>query len=250
MGKSSERSSAGAFVVEGVRLVEEGAKAGWPASLVLYSDALSARGKDLVARLATAGAETELVAGHVLASISATETPQGLLAVFKTHSLPVAKEIDFVVIADGIRDPGNLGALLRTAAAAGVQLLIVTPGSVDVYSPKVLRAAMGAHFHLPVQNLDWSEIKPLLKEGAAPLHVFVADAGQGLACWTADLRQPCALVIGSEAEGVSQAARDLADAALTIPMPGQSESLNAAAAASILIFEVVRQRLTHSPTFQ
>jgi TrmH family RNA methyltransferase len=162
--------------------------------------------------------------------------------VFKTQPLPIPDAIDFVIIADGIHDPGNLGTLLRTTAAAGAQLLITTPGSVDAFSPKVLRAGMGAHFHLPILDLDWPEIQHLLKDRSPQLRVFLADAGQGASCWETDLRQPCALVIGGEAEGASQAARDRADAGLSIPMPGKSESLNAAAAASILIFEVVRQR--------
>jgi len=245
--RSRERVSTGAFVVEGVRLVEEGANSGWPASLVLYSEDLSTRGKQVVAHLANSGAEVELVAGHVLASIADTNTPQGLMAVFTTQAQPIPEAIDFVIIADGLRDPGNLGTLLRTTAAAGAQMLIVTPGSVDAFAPKVLRAAMGAHFHLPIQTLDWLEIQHLLKDRPSPLRLFLADADQGLACWETNLCQPCALIIGSEAEGASQPARDLADASLTIPMPGKSESLNAAVAASILIFEVVRQRASSIP---
>lgn len=242
LARPRERRLQGGFVVEGVRLVEEGAAAAWPASLVLYSETLSPRGMAVVERLAGAGAEAEPVADRVLQSVSDTETSQGILAVFRLHPLPWPEALDFVLIADGIRDPGNLGTLMRTASAAGAHGIVLTPDSVDAFAPKVLRAAMGAHFHLPVQTLEWPAIALFVKERPRPLRVFLAESGQGLACWQADLRQPIALVIGGEAEGASTPARRLADASLTIPMPGPSESLNAAAAAAILMFEVVRQR--------
>jgi len=195
-----------------------------------------------VTRLEAAGAETEQVSLQIMKSLSETETAQGLLAVFPIRILPLPPALNFILIADAIHDPGNLGTLMRTAAAAGVQGMILTPGTTDPFAPKVIRAGMGAHFRLPIHSLDWPDIHTLLKAGPHPLVVYLTDVAQGAPYWQADLTHPVALLIGSEAEGASAASRLLADSALHIPMPGGSESLNAAVAAAVLLFEVVRQR--------
>ena len=241
LGRPRDRREAGAFVVEGVRLAEEALAAGWEPQIVLFSSELSPRGREVVDRLGAGGVEVEEVAPDVLQSVSETETSQGLLAVLPIRPLPIPSPLDFLVIADAIHDPGNLGTLLRTAAAAGVQAVALAPGTADPYSPKVVRAAMGAHFRLPISALDWEGIQRLV-ESTPDMKVYLAEAGTGEVCWQADLRGPLALVIGSEAQGATPAARRLAGASLQIPMPGQSESLNAAIAAAVLMFEVVRQR--------
>jgi TrmH family RNA methyltransferase len=164
---------------------------------------------------------------------------------------PLPTELHFVLVADNLRDPGNLGPLLRTAAASGAQAALLSPGTTDAFAPKVLRAGMGAHFRLPVFHLTWDEIRAVCKEPVRPagepqrsLRIFLAEASDGTPCWDLDLRQPLTLIVGSEAEGASREALALADELITIPMPGKSESLNAAIAASILLFEIVRQRRT------
>ncbi|HEY3345667.1 MAG TPA: RNA methyltransferase [Anaerolineaceae bacterium] len=245
LGRARERQQAGEFVVEGVRLVEEAAQSGWKAHLVLYTEQLSERGQQAIKGLQAAGAEIEQVAPAVMEAISDTETSQGVLAVFPLPGARLPEHLDFLVLADHLHDPGNLGTLLRTAAAAGVQAVIASPGTADPFSPKVLRAAMGAHFRVPVVEMEWDAIGAALKKSAAGYpapRVFLAEAEGGQTCWQADLRGPLALVIGSEADGVSAQARALAHASLRIPMPGKSESLNAAVAGAILMFEVVRQR--------
>jgi TrmH family RNA methyltransferase len=176
----------------------------------------------------------------VLAAASDTDTPQGVLAVLTLRSLPDARRPDFVFIPDGVRDPGNLGTMLRTAAAAGAAAAWIPPGTADPYAPKVVRAAMGAHFRLPLEALDWEAIAARLTE--SELHLYLAASGGGLPYTGANFRRPSALVLGSEAEGVSPAGQALEHTTVHIPMPGQAESLNAAAAAAILLFEVVRQR--------
>ncbi len=241
--KRKARADEQAFVVEGVRLVEEAQAAHWQPELVLYSAQLSERGMQVVQRFEQDGAEVVEVTPHLMDQTAGTETPQGLLAVFHQKRLPLPHPLTFVLIADNLRDPGNLGTLLRTAASAGVQAALLSPGTTDAFAPKVLRAGMGAHFRLPVEHMEWDEIHSVVK--AAPragLKVYLAEAAEGVICWEEDLTHPMALVVGSEAEGSSPPARALADSAITIPMPGKSESLNAAIAASILIFEVVRQR--------
>ncbi len=244
LARPRERREQGAFVVEGVRLAEEALASGWPPELVLFSAETSPRGHDLVQKFAQAGVEVEQAAESVMQALSATETSQGILAVLPARELPLPEKLDFVVIADSLRDPGNLGTLLRTAAAAGAQAVFLGPGTADALAPKVLRAAMGAHFRLPIYALGWEQIRALTQEGSKGerLHVYLAEAEGGQPYWQSDLRRPVALLIGGEAEGATPAGRALADDLLHIPMPGESESLNAAVAAGILLFEVVRQR--------
>lgn len=236
----SARREAGAFVVEGVRLAEEALTSGWPAQLVLYSEDLGSRGRLVVDNFTAQGAPVELVAEHVLQSASDTQTPQGVLAVIEMHLLPLPARPDFVFIPDGVHDPGNLGSMLRTAAAAGVQAVLIPRGAVDAYAPKVVRAGMGAHFHLPIASLAWEEIANLL--GRDDLQIYLADAAAGEPYFQCDLRRPLALIVGGEAQGAGEAACRLADATLHIPMASGVESLNAAAAAAVLLFEVARQR--------
>ncbi len=238
--QSKARQDAHAFVVEGVRLVEEALASGWKAQLVLYTADLGERGQKLVEGFAGCGAPVEQVSPQVFQSASDTQTPQGVLAVLSMQSLPPPDRLDFLLIPDSVRDPGNLGAMLRSASAAGVQAVYIPPLTADPYAPKVVRAAMGAHFRLPISSLDWPEIHRSIQE--ADLRVYLAAAGEGIAYTLADFSSPLALVVGGEAEGGSPAASELADARVQIPMPGGIESLNAAVAAGILLFEVVRQR--------
>ena len=241
LGRRQARDEAQVLVAEGVRLVEEALQAGLRPGLVLYSDVLSERGRLVVQRLEAAGAETEETFPKLLDSLSATETSQGLLAVFNRMEKPLPVKPDFILVIDQVRDPGNLGTLLRSAAAAGVQAVLLAPGTTDAYAPKALRAGMGAQFRLPLRALDWREIQQFCRPGLA---MYLAEAWEGIPCWQIDLRWPLALVVGGEAEGATKDAREAADGLVTIPMPGESESLNAAIAASILMFEIVRQRST------
>lgn len=241
LGRSKERREAGMFVAEGVRLVEEAVKANWPFQFVLFSAGLSERGEELIKTLTANHVDVEEVSGDLLQKVSETETPQGILAVLPLADLPSPGSPNFVLIADQIRDPGNLGTLLRTAAAAGVQAALLPPETTDAFAPKVLRAGMGAHFRLPIHLMTWEEIEQLGK--SAKLQFYLADVN-GKSCWETDLRQPLALIIGGEAEGADDEARKLAKQRISIPMQGKVESLNAAVAGSIVMFEVVRQRTT------
>ncbi len=239
LSQRKTRESSGEFALEGVRLVEEALASGWEARSLLYTAELSNRGQELVAISRLRGVEVEETAPHVLKAAADTENPQGILGVFARRELPLPERPNFVVIADGLRDPGNFGTLLRTAVAAGVQAVLSAPGSVDAFSPKVLRAGMGAHFRLPLREWSFAEMAAWLKPGC---RVLLSESAQGTPCWQFDLRAPLALLVGAEAEGASAEGRALADALVTIPMPGNSESLNAAVAAGVLLFEVVRQR--------
>jgi TrmH family RNA methyltransferase len=239
-GRPKERLESQAFLVEGVRLLEEALAADWPMHFVLYAAGVSERGRELVKKLEAKSIEVEQIADTLLNSISETENSQGLLAVLNYSSLPLPRSPDFILIADRIRDPGNLGTLLRTAAAAGVQAVLLPPETTDAFAPKVLRAGMGAHFRLPIHNLTWDEIRAVTE----PLKVFLADM-QGTPCWQTDFRPPLAIIVGGEAEGATEEARQMAEMAVSIPMPGKAESLNAGVSGAILMFEVVRQRKLH-----
>ncbi len=243
LGRPKERREAGAFLAEGVRLVEEALVAGWPIRFVLHSPDISERGARLVGELKQRGAPVELVDGVLLQSLSETETSQGILAVLDEHELPLPAAPDFLLIPDSVRDPGNLGTLLRSAEAAGVQAVLLPPETTDAFSPKVVRAGMGAHFRLPIRTASWAAITVLLGAMPPARQVYLAEMG-GASCWEADFKAPLALIIGGEAAGATQAARELATRLVSIPMLGGTESLNAAVAGSILMFEVLRQR-TH-----
>lgn len=245
--KSRHRREERAFVVEGMRLAEEALQSGWEARLVLYDPGLSERGQQAVEAFARQGVPIEQVSPQVMRAASDTGAPQGLLAVIALRELPPPPGLDFVFIPDEVRDPGNLGTMLRTALAAGVQAVYLTPGSVDAFSPKVVRAAMGAHFHLPLLARDWAAIQADARRHS--WKIYLAAAGEGLAYTQADFRQPLALITGGEAQGAGSTARSLAHQPVHIPMAGGAESLNAAVASAVLMFEVARQRSAAPPRF-
>jgi RNA methyltransferase, TrmH family len=241
LSSAALRQSEGVFIVEGVRLVEEALNSGWALREILVSTGLNTRGRDLFDMAASVKCNRYEVSEAVMAEISDTETPQGIVAVLGMRELPLPDKLEFALVLDAIRDPGNVGTILRTASAAGVNAVLIAPETADPFSPKVLRAGMGAQLKLPVWDCDWPTIKSLVKEKAS-LKVFLADMGKGVVLWEAPLKEPIALIICNEANGPSPAARALADEVITIPMPGDSESLNAAIAASLLVYEVLRQR--------
>ena len=234
------RRQEGILIIEGVRLIEVSHNAGWRPDLVLFSDDISQRGKLLLQQFTDKGVIVTQVTPHVMQAAGDTQTPQGILAVVPVLELSDPEEVNFLLVLDGIRDPGNLGTILRTAQAAGVDAVITTPGTVDHFSPKVIRSGMGAHFKLPIHQYDWDKIQNLII--SYDLHVFTADSSNGLAPYETNLNYPLALIIGGEAEGASQEAVKLTNSILHIPMIGEIDSLNSAIAAAILMFEVLRQR--------
>jgi len=243
LGRAKERREAGLFVAEGVRLVEEAVKANWPFRFALFSSGLSERGEQLIQTLAENHIDVEETSGDLLQKVSETETPQGILAVLQLDQLPIAGSPSLVLIPDQVRDPGNLGTLLRTAAAAGVQAVLLPPETTDAFAPKVLRSGMGAHFQVPIHSMTWEEIEQMVR--SANLQVYLADMN-GRSCWETNLREPLALIIGGEAEGAGEEARRLTGQHISIPMLGKLESLNAGVAGSVLMLEVVRQRSVSS----
>lgn len=229
------------LVAEGVRLVEEGVHSGRTPQLVLYSEALSSRGQQLLQKLQSGSVKIEEVSGQVLNSLSETETSQGILAVFPFQFSPLPASTETIVLLDNIRDPGNLGTILRTALAGGVQMVVLTEGCADVSAPKVVRSAMGAHFTLPIAQLDTPAILQWINSIKPTIKVWKTDVSSGKAYYDEDLTQPGILMIGNEAHGLSEQFQAIPHQVLHIPMPGSIESLNAAIASAILIFERARQ---------
>jgi RNA methyltransferase, TrmH family len=232
------REKEGRFVVEGTRLVEEAIIAEVPFDFVFYSEP-DLRAQALLDRLIAHRVEIVEVSPAVMKACADTEHPQPLLAVLPFVNIaPSANSL--LLICDGLADPGNLGTLLRTAAAAHVDSTLLAPGTVDPFNPKVLRGSMGAHFRIPIETLDWEQIKAR----TAGLQVRLAEATGGARYDEVDWKVPSALIVGSEADGPSTEARALAGQSIYIPMPGGSESLNAAVAGSVILFEAVRQILS------
>lgn len=236
--KRLARERQSAFVVEGVRWAREVVAAGLPVNLVLHTDHLDARGRGLVNSLARQGAEVRPVSDQVMAACTDTQSPPGILIVLPIPELAVPEPLTLALIIDGLADPGNMGTLLRTALAAGVQAAFCTPGTVDPYNPKVLRGAMGAHLRLPIIPLEGRE----LPDRISGLDVWLAEAHSGVPYTTVDWRPPSALAIGGEAHGPSDPIRRIASGQVHIPITAGVESLNAAIAAAVILFEVVRQR--------
>lgn len=178
----------------------------------------------------------ELASG-LFAELSPVETPSGLLAVIDIPHLKMPEQPAFCLLLEDVQDPGNLGTILRSAAAAGAQVAWLSVNCADAWSPKVLRSGMGAHFVLPLE-----ERVNLLERAAAFAGLTVATSlGAVQSFYALDLTGPVAFMIGNEGAGLSADLLAMAGAQVRIPMPGAVESLNAAAAASVCLFERVRQ---------
>ena len=239
LSKSRSRSAQMRLVCEGVRLVEEALHSEQDFVFVLVADELlTSRGKFLVEELLAYKVPIETVKADVIQRVSDTETSQGIIAILKKRTLPLPKTASMIFVPAEISDPGNMGTMLRTAMAAGVELVLIPPSTVDVFSPKVMRAAMGAHFHLAIHLSSWKEIQEILQD----IPCYVAEAEAKLSYDQVDFRQHFALIIGSEARGAGKEAQELATQRISVPMAKNCESLNAAVAAGIILFEAVRQR--------
>ena len=224
------------FVLEGVRLVEDALSIDVKPEVILYRHGAEESLASLLGKFESRGVPCLAVEPALFDDIADTDTPQGIIAICPWLNLTPPDPMDFVLIFDELRNPGNLGSALRTATAVGVDAVIVAPGSVDPYNPKVVRGAMGSHLRVPVLQWDWEQIT------AEGLSLFVAQMGGAVSIYEVDWRQPCGIIIGGEAHGPQRQALQLATENVYIPMVG-GESLNAAVAASVILYEVFRQRL-------
>ena len=225
------------IAIEGLHLVQEAVKSG----LTLHTVFVRSGNEALLEQLAVGDAEVLIVAEEVFLSAAMTEHPQGIAALVEAPEFTVEamfRGIPLVVIAAGLQDPGNLGTLVRSAEAFGATGMIFLPGTVSLWNAKTLRASSGSAFRLPVVALAADEAFAVLR--AQGVRVFAALARDGDS--DADLRGPSALLVGNEGAGLPEAWIAQADARVTIPLPGAVESLNAAIAGSVLLYEAMRQR--------
>lgn len=252
------RKKYGLFLMEGPHLLETLLDAQMLPQEVYYQPELlqrTARGRALLHRLLHLPGLTSYqlveVSERVMEAISEVQTAQGVVSVMPQGVFDPAKlqarrrnvPRPALLVLDDLADPGNLGTILRTALAADVELVLLTSNCVDYYSPKVIRAAAGAHITLPVAtDLAWSAIaERVLQHCQHSPQVLLAEADGTALYYEQDLTRPFALIIGNEAHGPSQEARALATLTVSIPLANGVESLNAAMAAGIILYEAVRQ---------
>lgn len=237
-----ERRKSGLTLLDGAHLIAAALAANWPLQLLVVSES-GAASAEIADLLAAAPAELVRIVlpDALFAHVSPVDTPSGVLARIEwplsRPTLPVFA--DSVIVLDRVQDPGNLGTILRTAAAAGVRDALLTEGCAQAWSPRVLRAGMGAHFALHIHE----QVDALSLLAAFPGPRLATALGEGAqALYDFDLRGPVAWMFGAEGQGLSAALLAAADGRVIIPMPGAIESLNVGAAAAICLFEQVRQR--------
>lgn len=242
-----DRVEKGLYYVEGLRIVNEALKENVKISEVAVSEEFAADSLNagILSKIEMLNVKTHLFSAKLFKEIADTETPQGIIAVIRIKNHELELELDrtgLYVILDSIRDPGNIGTIIRTADAAGFSGVILSIGCVDLYNPKVLRSTMGSVFHMPVyQSEDIIKVIKLLKSKG--INLYVSHIEGIVSIFKADMSYGSAIVIGSEAEGVCEEVKILADLLVRIPMPGKAESLNASVAAGIMMYEAVKQRL-------
>jgi TrmH family RNA methyltransferase len=236
-----ERYAQRRVLVEGLRLVRDAWQSGATMhQLFCVPEFVAAQVESQALVQAIRGARVEILpcSAEVFATLSETVTPQGIAATVALPELPVPETRRLTLLLDQVRDPGNAGTLLRSAAAAGVDLTLFGPETVDPFNEKVMRAGMGAHFRMPLRVAErWEELATWV-EVDQPL--FVAEAAGETLYDEVDWTTPATLVVGGEASGASTWVRHRA-IPIAIPMAHGTESLNAAVAASVILFEAARQ---------
>jgi TrmH family RNA methyltransferase len=244
------REREGCFLVEGIRVVGEAMTCGAPLDTLVYAPDLlvSERAQALVEQVEPA--RRLVLSGDVFRTLSDRDEPQGIAAVIRIQDRPLAaiplSGNLLVVVAHQLRDPGNLGAIIRTADAVGASGVVVVGTSVDLYDPQTVRATMGSLFALPVVRLeDEAALSAWYKEVRAaglPLLVVASSAHGAQVHFDVDYRRPLVLLVGNERYGLPASMRQEADVLVRLPMVGRATSLNVSAATAALVYEIVRQR--------
>ena len=240
IASSRDRRKSGRCVLEGEHLVSVYvARIGLPETLVILEDAVE-RPAVQALLAAVAPARALIVADTVWRELAQIPPGVGVLAVIAAPESIPQPPAAFCLLLEDVQDPGNVGSILRTAAAAAVEQVLLSPSCAFAWSPKVLRAAQGAHFHLSITEgadlVGWAR----RYDGT----VAATVAAGGVTVFHAPLRDRIALVLGNEGAGISPAMLGASSVHLTVPMPGAFESLNVAAAAAVCLYECVRQRTT------
>ncbi|WP_310551843.1 TrmH family RNA methyltransferase [Paenibacillus glufosinatiresistens] len=242
--EKKHRDKSGTYIIEGVHLVQEALLAQAEVEVLAYSaeTGMPAELKPLLQDVP--GMEVVGVSAAVIAKCSSTNTPQPVFAVVRKEprgaEALLAMKDALVIVLDGVQDPGNVGTIIRSADAAGAAGVVLGRGCADLYNPKTIRSTMGSLFHLPIAEAELAELLPEAQRRGT---LLLSTSLQGAeSCYSHDFRGSQWLVIGSEGRGISPETAALVDKSLLIPMKGRAESLNAAMAATILLFEGMRQR--------
>lgn len=241
------RDETRSFFVEGSRLVNEVLESQFKLKKIVVSDKFynNMQNADYINTFKDISCEKYIITDKLYKQLTDTTSPQGILVEAEQKFFEYSDSIfegSFFLILEDVQDPGNMGTIIRTADAAGVNAIFVTEGCVDIYNPKVLRASMGSVLHLPI--IELSDLSELLADcKMARIKIFATNLKAKKSCYEASYENKLALIIGNEANGVCESTLNMVDETIIIPMSGRAESLNAAAAASILIYEVFRQRI-------
>lgn len=226
-----------AYVIEGTRWAAELVQMPRQPELVFYTEEWrQTAAHDHI--LQQIDSPKQVVNESVMAAMSDTQTPPGILAVLPQQQLSLPLQPSLLLILDGVTNPGNLGTMLRSAGAAGADGVLLGPGCADVFNPKTVRGGMGAHLRLPILTADWDQLAQI----ATGMGVWLAAADGEMSYTAVSWISPSAIIIGGEAGGAGQQARQLATGTIAIPMHAATESLNAAVAAAVILFEAARQR--------
>lgn len=233
------------FLVEGAQGVTEAIASGSRIHEVFTTPGMGDRLEGALEAAEQAGIPVRPVSAEVMAHLTSTVTPQGLVAVAEFVDVPlsgvVASAEGLLPVLVEVRDPGNAGTILRSADASGAAGVVFTTSSVDAYNQKTVRATAGSLFHVPVvREVAVEDAVSTLRD--AGFTILAADAAGRKSVYEVDLRTPSAVLFGNEARGLSEAARDMADETIRVPISGRAESLNLAAAATLVLFEGARQK--------
>jgi TrmH family RNA methyltransferase len=241
------RKTQGRFLIEGMRLCEEMANSNWEAESVLLTRSFqnSSSGKKLLQKFERRNVKTLPVKPEIIKKLSDTITPQGIIAVVKIKKFSLnelwSESSNIILALDAIRDPGNVGTLIRTADAFGIDGVILSLDTVELYNPKVIRSTMGSIFHLPIfHEVDLEKTIPQLKR--QNFKIYGTDVKEGKDLDKLEYSGKICLLIGNEAEGLNKNLLDLSDEIIRIPIFGRAESLNASVAGGILLYEITKRK--------
>jgi len=237
-GAGRQRGKAGQTLLDGAHLLAAYLDAGKQPQHILLNAAALHDAEITVLLERAAGVPTTQLDDRLFAELSELKTPTGILALIDIPN-PTVMQSNFALLLEDIQDPGNLGSMLRSAAAAGCDAVFLSTGCADAWSPKVLRAAMGGHFALNIHERQ--DLQGVAK--AFPGMLLAACLQSKRSLYDCDLRGKAAFLVGNEGAGLSDGLLNLATQTIAIPMAGKIESLNVAAATAICLFEAVRQRL-------
>jgi RNA methyltransferase, TrmH family len=245
-----ERRQQAVILLEGTHLIEAACEAGYPLLMLCYTEDWQQRHPEIYQRATDLAQQAEVVSAAVLKSIASTVTPDGVVATAPRHNVWQEKSrqpsdaASLGVMLETLQDPGNLGTIIRTAAAAGCEALWLSEDSVDLGHPKVLRASVGQWFRLPMATVDVGQKAQQLKQQG--VQVVATAATAKLDYWQLDLTLPTVFVLGNEGAGLSPNLLACASVVAKIPLATGVESLNVAISSALLLYEARRQRLVVS----